>query len=370
MRISLVALGVGLALCVVGCSKRETRVSAPVASSSLHKGVAVLARAPVIAPPEAPASDGKNLDQFMHVVHDAGRDLVVLSRDVSDAWIAGEPDAFGFEGLYTVQRAVAAAALPSDLARRAGMHVKLFGASGVVCQGVLGPLELVGRVTPHFAEISEWEGTAHEMGLPDAPLPPEEVAKRAWDLTEGGRMLVAEVISTTGKCDSGDFARAAALPTPAIVKAESVPPALLDKAFSALRDLPAYEENARQYHASSAGSGGTGQGSWVDADSSKLFRGKRGTYLWISSAGGERCSDFNAQLATLWKVEKPESPTPTFTLVYEGADVDASEIDPSEAADLDGDGVPELLGAESVMFGRPSGYALDRIHVPNLDCGC
>jgi hypothetical protein len=367
MRISLLAVVVGLALGVVGCSKRETVVPVPVVDTTGGEVAVVVSRASAPAPgaqaPDEAAS--LDLDRFSHVFHEGGRTYVVLSQVTEDSWGKGAPALVSADFPVVVRRDVDVAALPGALARRSGRHVRLVGAAGVVCQGVVGPLSIVGRFVPHFGTRSDWEGKNHDIGEPDAPLSADEIAHEAWNAVGNARVLAAEIISTTGDCKSALFARAASLPAPAVIAAVPAPPALADKAVLALRRLPSYAAIEQNYRQSSSG----GPGRWEVEDGSTsvtLFRGKNASYVWVFAYGGEACSDFDAQMASLWKVEGEGSAEPSFTLVHEGD----SDLSPDLATDIDGDGSPELIGHERILRRGHDGYAIDSLDVPSFDCPC
>lgn len=369
MRISLLAVVVGLALGVVGCSKRETLAPVPVVQATGEAVPVVLSRASAPAADEAPSEDDAaslDLDRFSHVFREGGRSYVVLSQVVEDSWGRGDPAVVSLESPVVVRRDVDLAALPAALARRAGRHVRLIGEKGVACSGVIGPVSLVGRFQPHFGTRQEWEGTLHDIGEPDLPMSPAQIARDAWDAAGNSRVLAAEIITTTGDCEGAMFARAASLPAPAVIPALPAPPVLADKAVEALRALPSYAAAEQNYRQSSAG----GPGRWEVEDGSTsvfVFRGKRGgAYVWVGADGGEACSDFNTHIVALWKVAGEDTPRPTFTLVHEGGD----EPMPSAATDLDGDGSPEFFGAERVLRRGGDGYVSDSLEVPFFDCPC
>jgi len=368
MRISFMAVVVGLALGVVGCSKRETVVPVPVGNTTGGEGAVIVSRAPAPAP-EAPSSQddaaSRDLDRFSHVFHHGDRAYVVLAQVTEDSWGRGAPSLVSVESPVVVRRDVDVVALPRALARRSGGSVRLVGASGVVCQGVIGPMSIVGRFEPHFGTRQDWEGKNHDIGEPDAPLPIEQVASQAWDESVAGRVLAAEVISTTGDCKRALYARAASLSAPAVIAESPAPPALADKAVEALRRLPSYATVEQNYRQSSSG----GPGRWEIENGSTdvtFFRGKDASYVWVSAYGGEACSDFDAHMVALWKVEGAGTPRPTFTLLHEGTD----DLLPVGVTDIDGDGSVELLGHERILRRGSDGYATDSLAVPSFDCPC
>jgi hypothetical protein len=368
MRISFMAVVVGLALGVVGCSKRDTLVPAPASNTTGGEGAVVVTRAPAPAPKAPPSQDdvsSLDLDRFSHVFHHGDRAYVVLAQVTQDSWGRGAPSLVSTESPVTVRRDVDVAALPAALARRAGRSVRLIGPSGVVCQGVIGPMSLVGRFEPHFGTRQDWEGKNHDIGEPDAPLPVAHVATEAWDESVAGRVLAAEVISTTGDCKRALFARAASLPAPAIIAQQPAPHGLAGKAVDALRRLPSYATIEQNYRQSSSG----GPGRWEVENGSTdvtFFGGKNASYVWVSAQGGEVCSDFNAHLVALWKVEGEGTARPTFTLLHEGTE----DLLPVGVTDIDGDGSVELIGHERLLRRGSEGHAIDSLAVPSFVCPC
>jgi len=203
MRCALSFLGILVAL--VGCSKPETVVRIPVPAELKATPVAPTLAAPAHAEPaaEAQATDTKmaalpeELDPsiFSHVISQNGKIFVVLNYSPEESWGAGNPQLISDESPVVTRREIVDANLPGSLARRVGAPMHLFGAKGMVCHGKLGQLAMIGRVEPHFGERTRWQGGEEdENGIAQPPMTADEIAADAWQMSEMGIVLAAELI--------------------------------------------------------------------------------------------------------------------------------------------------------------------------------
>jgi len=377
MRCALSFLGILVAL--VGCSKPETVVRIPVPAELKATPVAPTLAAPAHAEPaaEAQATDTKmaalpeELDPsiFSHVISQNGKIFVVLNYSPEESWGAGNPQLISDESPVVTRREIVDANLPGSLARRVGAPMHLFGAKGMVCHGKLGQLAMIGRVEPHFGERTRWQGGEEdENGIAQPPMTADEIAADAWQMSEMGIVLAAELIDVKGDCKSALFARSSALPAPGTFAARRAPSALATRAIEELHALERYAEIDAYYRESSAVVEGQ---AWEDIGSAntevKLFQSRSGSYVYVSAYAGEPCSDFEGRLEALWKVEG-QGKDARFSKIYEGAGSD--EFAPTALVELDADGSPTLLGVESSLRKHPEGFGVRALHVPFLDCRC
>ncbi len=233
-----------------------------------------------------------------------------------------------------------------------GREVVGYGAQGEVCRGKLGRPRLLARAIPHFGVVQGWEG--REEGT--APAPPAQIAAELWDLAgEAGRLLVAPLAG----CERAVYARPADAPAPAIFAAAE-DAALEKRARNAFRALPAHKAIQTDFASNYAGKGPWDGG----AGDVVVFRGPT-TWVAVSARAGDGCGDFYGELWALWRLDgrrlvllsDPEAPGTFFA--------------PEAAADLDGDGVPELLQRDRLA--RPDAgvwRVTEDITTPFLDCPC
>jgi len=226
---------------------------------------------------------------------------------------------------------------------------------------------LLGRVIPHFGERQRWEGEEDENGNKSPALSDDRVAELAWDLTTDGKLLVAELVETTGDCQDALFARAADLPTLATTAWRRPAAGLAVQAMSAFRALPGYKEIDTSYRASQQK---TSSESWTESQSADVtqveFSTGKATYVWMSASAGEVCSDFSGRMNVLWKVSGTNAKTFAFEVVYQGE----AEFSPDALVQIPGDDAPSLLGRESILRKDTKGYTVKDLHAPFLDCPC
>jgi len=99
-------------------------------------------------------ADHRDLSDALLLADETG---VILSARPEDGWGRGEIRSGS--GEFTSVRAVDVAALPADLAGWRTRKLKVMGAGGPLCDGSVAGFSLVGRVTPHFGTVQQWQGT-------------------------------------------------------------------------------------------------------------------------------------------------------------------------------------------------------------------
>ncbi|MDI1445045.1 hypothetical protein [Polyangium sp. 6x1] len=370
MRLGSALAALLLVVSAVGCSKREALVRIPSVEPT-----AVAAPAPSPAPAPAAPSPEKaavmldDLDPslFAHVLVENGKTYVVLDANPDvDRWAQGAPLLVSDDFPVITRREIAPATLPASLVRRIGTPVRLYGSKGVVCEGKLGPLSLLGRVEPDYGVRQQWKGEDYD-GTPIPPAKPEQIAEEAWGMAEGGRSLVAELGDVEGDCKDAMFARDRELPQARPFTVKDAPIALATRAAAEMRDLAGYAEIDESYQNAGIQTPGV---AWEHHNGAsptvKVFSGDGATYVWLDADAGEVCSEFRGKLTALWKLEGGPAKDARFVKLYEGAD----DFLPSTLVHLDRDGSPSLLGYQSVLRKSASGFAIRSVAVPYFLCPC
>lgn len=356
-----------LAAFAFGCSKPQTPVE-------LHEATgvkSVVVESPSAVSTDKPETMAGQIDssEFAHVVTEGRSTFVVLSADPQhEQWAQGAPALVSKGSPVVVRREVDQTLLPKAMTRLAGRSMRLVGTAGEVCRGTLAAPVLLSRVEPHFGERGRWSGDDEDENGVKIPAPSDErVAEIAWDMANDGKLLVAELVGTTGDCRDALFARAADLPALTPVAARAPSASLTAQAMDAFRKLPAYEAIEKSYRSSSQA---TPSVSWTESQNADVtmheFSTGKGTFLWVSAFGGEACSEFSGQMSVLWKVSGTNAKKFEFSVVYEGD----AEFSPRMLLQLPGDEAPSLLGRESILRKDTKVYGVQDLHVPFLDCPC
>lgn len=256
------------------------------------------------------------------------RSFAVLGTETQPEWARGRRRLVRREGPTIVTRPVRLRALPDEVRGQLRGTVRVSNDTGEVCRARLGRPRVLRHVDAGW-EIDTWNGLDGGPRFTDA-----QVAEAAWRASAGFELLVAPLIRVSGDCDAGRWATRAA-PTfgHALTEAE---PALL----SAFRELPSYRDLAEGYESVRSYEEGPPVEHWDErlggsarAVHGFVANGRR--FSLISAEADPGCGDF---VGGLW------------ALYEHGADglelVDTQGTGPypvSGLADLDGDGVPEVL---------------------------
>jgi ketosteroid isomerase-like protein len=301
----------------------------------------------LVAPSSAPAAN----DRFRHVI-DGG---VVLSTAPDDAWVKGSPRFAGGSAMTVVYREVAVEKLPRDLAGWIGRRVRLFRGGEAGCEAAVAGLRIVGRVYPHFGTVEQWKGMKERDAAPEA-----------WDLTVGGRALVARL---DAPCAGADWARAASLDAPAMAAPRAADGELRAAALRAFRKLAAHRQlqKAHDEDAEARGKPWDEDGGTIDVV--VLTLGEK-RFVSVSARAGEGCGSFEGRLWAIWEVSGPPA-KPVLTL--RGSD--ARRADLVGVLDSDADGIPEILWRDGdarglLECGDKGCTPTEDLSVPFLDCGC
>jgi len=355
-----------LVACAFGCSKPQTAVH-------LHEPAqthTVVVDSPSVSDDKPTTTPGQiEPAEFAPVIRQNGSTFVVLSNEPDHERLAkGAPSLVSKGSPVVARRDVDQTLLLKEMKQLVGRSMRLIGAAGEVCRGTLATPILLSRVEPHFGERQHWSGEEEdENGVKIPALSDERVAEIAWDMATDGKVLVAELVKTTGDCRDARFARGADLPALATTAARRPSESLTVQAMAALRKLPAYERIEQAYRGSSQSTPST---SWTASPNAAVnmheFVTDKAMFLWVSASGGEACSDFYGRMSVLWKVSGTNAKKFDFEVLYEGE----AEFSPELLVRLPGDDVPSLVGRESILRKDTKVYEFEELHVPFLDCPC
>jgi hypothetical protein len=371
MRLALGIPTLALGLALSGCSRPEPllRIPSPV---DIHAEAPAPpapeeARAPINVDKPIPNDDDVDPAAFAHVLVEDGRAFVVLhAHPDAERWSTGKPVLVSDGSPVVTRREVDYAALPKHLLRTQGLAVSLFGGSGLVCHGSIGRLAMFGRVEPHFGVRDVWSGNDGDTA--GTPMAPEQIADEAWNMSEGGSMLVAELDNVRGDCKDATFARSSALASPKAAKGFAAPPSIQALAVDAIHELDQYLEIEAMYFESSSAKPGA---RWENEDGARpsvtLFTTRKSAYVWLGAYAGSPCSEFEGRIGALWKIEGQVGKNATLRLLYVGD----GEFAPSTLLELDTEGAPTLLGDQAALRkGRNGTFDVRSLAVPFLDCPC
>jgi hypothetical protein len=282
--------------------------------------------------PRAPGGADLNaFRQFAFVVDGE----VVVSMNPDDAWAAG-PAVLEKRGsdhlLLRSRRAVDASKLPPEIAKLTGLPVRLMDSRGLRCEAKLGVLLLRGRA------ISDVENDGDDAWSEDA-----------WNMS--AHTLVAQVQGSRKACAGATWARAAALPMPAIATVESPAATLKRQALDAFQALPeslSIQRDFTQWSTTVEHKNGGPPRRWFDRSRHPpvigvIRPGSGPAFVTVSatiSEGG--CADgiFNS-LWALWEIDEADTAHPR--LILRNQPDSTKTLKPTAAVDVDGDGTLELL---------------------------
>jgi hypothetical protein len=267
---------------------------------------------------------------------------VVVSTEADDAWAAGRPilEKPGRDPLLQrSRRAIDKDKLPPGVVGLVGTAVSLMDARGIRCPAKLGELFLRGRV---FEDPGS-------QGPPGSPEPPETDGTEVWGISP--HYLVARVVGDRTACAGATWARAAALPMPAIATAQPPSPETKKRALAAFKALPESATIQREYAQWYAGEhpgGGHGTPSWFGRTRQppviRIFRPASGPALLSVSAMVAEGGCENGVLDGLWALWEMDDQDPAHPrLVLRNQPDPDLTLQPTAAVDIDGDGTPELL---------------------------
>ena len=310
-------------------------------------------------------------EDFAFVIHEDNQAYVVLDLRPEAAWSKGKLQLLAAGARATVRQPAVVDALPEPLRGWVGRDVQVNGSSGPACRGHVDKLYVLTRVEPHFGTVQYWQG--EEGG---APVAKWRVAREAWGLGQGGRLLVGHIKPVSReKCGTGFWARAMGRAETKVAGSAAADPLVVREALNRFRKLSGYVQVQKAYLAETSLPRPPWWDGFQDAKPSVTFlQGPEGEGGWISvaSRAGDGCGEFIGEFWALWQIRPPKSPGKAPTLVLLSDERDPGRFFmPELAVDLDGDGRVEFLSGDAIM--RQAGAELrdaESIDVPNLDCPC
>ena len=372
-----VALLVGLLVSSVGCSKKdEPVVRMPVALEAprTQNGAEAMTGEAVFQKTarETPAYGVEteiNPATFAHVIQIDGHSFVVVHEmPDADHWSVGNPSLLSADSPVITRKEVNDAALPPSILREKGLEVHLIKNNKNICRGKLGAFSMLGRVEPYYSARAVWAGEEAGADSETRVHSPEQIAEEAWEMTNEGHLLVAELVETKGDCKDAEYARSTTLPMPKAVVATAAPHSLEKLAIAEFRALPDYQTIADIFAETELAKSGA---AWDELDGATptitLFSSPQGSYVWLSAFSGGRCTEFEGKLDVLFQVEGALKQNPTLRLVYEGT----SDFYPTSMLMLGDDATPTLMGFQSTLAKRRNGFfEVKQLDLPFLDCPC
>ena len=287
-----------------------------------------------------------------------GRAYVLLSNEADVENVTGAPVVRAIGETVVVERTPGAKSAAEDV--WLGRVVRLYGASGAVCEGVVHRSVLIGRYSPSTDTLAKLKGEASED---EQPLTPDEIVEEAWSGATGATAVVlAGEVDTTG-CDGAIWAGSADVPAP-VVHAVTTPDIDVERQYLArFRALPSWAETQRQYDEEPRENqaprwDGHGDSSpvvnMVDLGTSKM--------VFVTAEVGEGCGDFSARSTAVFR---EDGSGVTLMGISESAFV------PLGVSDVDGDGTVELVVPGGLRHVGEGNYDdLKSLEVPYLGCPC
>ena len=301
------------------------------------------------------------LDQYAPAL--VGYRYVVLSANPSDRWAAG-PTRFEWNNrvsLFLETSAVDAGRLPAAIARLAGRKLDLFDDGGKRCEATILGFRLVERSWQQERQ-KQAEGTRILAGQAWGALDADAAVN---SVSANRHFLVADV-GEAAECRDATWARSSALPPPVVARAVPADRALRKRALDAFRRLPAWREIQARFAAEVKGrwdDTGEGPPSVVVMRAAGASTGQ----VAVRARAGTGCDpDFDGHLNVVWEV-RFDGATPVFS--PRPTVIDDEWAVPTSAADVDGDGRPELLLHEKILRLRDGAYHLDELPEPFF-CPC
>ena len=267
------------------------------------------------------------------------------------------------EAPVTVSRA---ADWPEQLRSWRDRDVVLYGVAGEVCRGQVQAAEVVAQVVPHFGRAQSWAGVDGAAKAGD-----REIAEEVWDQAGKTKFLAARIKPFRGDCRAAVWGRASNL-APAVVfdRADMPAGALRQAVLASAQALGRYGELQKEFNASVAPpraaqwdlhGGAKPQVTVLVAATMRL--------VLVHARAGDFCGGFGAEMLTAWRATELAKDEYRFQLMSDerGADLQV----PVTAADVDGDGQPELIAPRQIW--KRSGATwrpVWTLPLPDFDCPC
>lgn len=273
------------------------------------------------------------------------------------------PQLWSRQGPATVSRA---ANWPEVYRMWRERDVVLYGPAGEVCRGHVEAAEVVAQIVPHFGRVQSWAG---EDGVPKAN--DREVAEEIWDQAGKTKVLAARVKAFRGDCRDAVWGRASNLAPPVVYdRADMQGGALREAALQSVRALGRHGQLQKEFTASVPPPRAA---LWELHDGAKpqvtVLVAAETRIVLVHARAGDFCGGFGAELLTAWRATELSKDEYRLQLVSDerGADLQL----PVTAADVDGDGQPELIAPRQIW--KRSGATwrpVWTLPLPNFDCPC
>lgn len=278
----------------------------------------------------------------------------VLPDQPEPSWASGKLEGpfTGGDGAHFALRAAEKAPMAASWKSRT---LAVYSASGRRCEAAIGRLVLLAGGTPHFGEVQAWDG---QDGAP--VLSRSQRARAIYELAPP--VLAAELTLDPG-CAPVLATDAGAKP---IMYTATAAPSEAAAAVSAFRQLPGY----RALQAEFTGTYG-GKGEWAATPQTTVLESgsQRVVVVWAKQGAG--CGDFYGALTAVYAVGAG------LRLRLLTSD-EQGFFEPRLVLDLDGDGLPEIVGTpddfstlSAIYRWSAAGYSATRsLAFPFNDCGC
>ena len=297
-------------------------------------------------------------DRFAFVV-DAGGPWAVLGA-APERGMTGAPSletrrSPTVGGVISASREIPLPTMPAALRRWAGREVRVLDEAGQLrCRAELGPPRGLARVIAPEQLVKTWRG--ERSGRASSA----QIAASVWKLATGHHLLAARLTPAEGSCDRGRFVVAAGGALPTVTAPKPVDPTskLGKAAIEALHDKAGYRLYADAFRAEVP----TASGPWESAKGGSLTLhrfdappgSKLPSWLMARAAHGARCDAFNARFVAIWEIREGEA-------LYPRSDDDDGGpwLVPRFAADVDGEGQPEIIGDQH-LYRRTGKYVVEQ----------
>lgn len=291
---------------------------------------------------------------FGHVVT-RGEVMVLLTSGAVD------PDNIKHGPAQSVERGYAAWAKLDE--QPGQQELELFGPAGKVCDVKAGEAGVFSHVVPHFGQIQTWDGEVDDLPRADDAAVADGVMRLAG---EQGSYTALKV--DKGACAGATWGRVKQAQAAAVFPAVDTAP-LSVRAKAEIEKTAAWKAIQRDYEADEQAAAAGGK--WSDVDATThigAWQAPDGKTVYVAYAvrAGSGCGQFEGQTWAVWRVLGGDA----WTLVSDPKG-DGSMIEPTSAADLDGDGLPELIAPDALIQTAGTIWRRSRdMAAPYFDCPC
>ena len=352
---------IALALLSAACARREAKVTPDAgAPAPRADAAAVHARAPDAArkPDAGVAAQAEEEPPYPYLFMFDERSVVLRETILipeEGIWdsLVGPPRRIDE---FVAVRGVDIKRLPPELAGWRGRKVQLMSDEGPTCVATIKALRVAARIgLPSAADESRWLGQSDR-----------KVARAIWESSDARHRFEGVL---AGACADSTWARPADLRVPRVLPAKAPSEAVERAAKAAFRKLPAWTKLQadhaafrKEHPSSELTDAGEPEFASVRAGDTELVEVR--SHIRDEPGG---CDFFEANFWTLWKVTRGERRGLSMVLVG-GPRRGEFQIQMSGAADLDGDGVPDILLKERQGYVRrsPSQPGYDEPHTIDL----